>query len=151
MTENTTKGWIEDPLYSKILENVPIPCVDLLVMYKKKLLLVKRNNSPAKNLWFTPGERVLKGEYLEETVKRVLKTETGLEPKNIEQKGTMCHIWKNVHTVSTYFLVTVRNQDVKLDEQHQKFRWVTKMQKTFHPYIIEMVHKSNLFFVEYFE
>ena len=103
------QGWIEEPLYTKIKQLMPLPCVDLLVEHHGKILLMLRNNEPGKDLWFTPGGRIFKDEKLEDTVKRVLSEETGLQPTNITQISTLSHIWSEAHTVTTYYKVEVNS------------------------------------------
>ena len=58
------KGWIDEPLYNRIKEIMPIPIVDLLVTHRGRLLLMLRNNEPAKDQGFTPGGRILRGETI---------------------------------------------------------------------------------------
>jgi len=139
------EGWIDEPLYTKIKALTPIPTVDLLVTHQGRLLLLKRNNPPAKDLWFTPGGRIFKDEKLEDTVKRVLSMETGLQPINITQISTMSHIWPEVHTVTNYYKVEVNSDEVKLDEQHREYRWINKMEDDLHPYIKEMATNAKIF------
>ena len=124
---------------------MPLPCVDLLVTHKRNLLLMLRNNEPGKDLWFTPGGRIFKDEKLEDTVKRVLSEETGLQPTNITQISTMSHIWPTAHTVTTYFKVEVNSDKVKLDEQHRGYRWINTMEDGLHPYLAEMIKNTGLF------
>jgi len=104
-----------------------------------------RNNEPGKDLWFTPGGRIFKDEKLEDTVKRVLPEETGLQPTNITQISTMSHIWPTAHTVTTYFKVEVNSDKVKLDEQHRGYRWINTMEDDLHPYLVEMIKNTGLF------
>ena len=59
MTERVE--WIPDSVWSDIVEHVPIPSVDLLVVTDNGLLLAKRQNEPAKGEWFVPGGRIQKG------------------------------------------------------------------------------------------
>ena len=105
MTLKTNNGivrWINDSLFTKIKANIPLVCVDLLVVYDERLLLMLRNNEPAKDLWFTLGGRVHKGETLESVVYRILQKETRLTPVHIEQKGAMSHFWSCTHTVTVF-------------------------------------------------
>ena len=136
---------IETELFDKIKKSMPIPCVDLLVAYKNSLLLMLRNNEPAKDLWFTPGGRIYRNEKLIDTVKRVLPKETGLQPTKITQVSTMSHIWPEAHTVTTYFRVEVDSDKVKLDPQHSDYKWIDKMEEDLHPYIVEMIENSGVF------
>jgi len=136
---------IETELFDKIKKSMPIPCIDLLVTYKNRLLLMLRNNEPGKDLWFTPGGRIHRNESLTEAVKRVLSTETGLQPINITQISTMSHIWPEAHTVTTYFKVEVDSDQVKLDEQHRDYKWINQIEGGLHPYIAEMIKNSGIF------
>jgi len=138
-------NWIEEPLYTKIKENLPIPFVDLLIIYQGKLLLMLRNNEPGKDLWFIPGGRVLLGETLEEAVKRVLQKETGLEPQSIQQVATMSHFWPTTQTVTTYYKVTVPTEQVTLNNEHRDHKWITKPTPNLHPYLQEMITNANVF------
>jgi colanic acid biosynthesis protein WcaH len=137
--------WIDEPLYSEIKTKIPLPCVDLLVVYKGQLLLMLRNNAPAKDLWFTPGGRVYKGETLEQAAQRLLKEETGLTPLTFDQKGVMTHIWPQVQTVTVFYVVTVVGQDVTMNDEHRAYKWVKKNSNNLHPYLQEMIQRSQLF------
>ena len=136
---------IEPKLYDKIKKSMPIPCVDLLVTHEGSLLLMLRNNEPAKDLWFTPGGRIFKNETLEEAVKRVLYEETGLQPTSITQISTMSHIWSEAHTVTTIFGVEVNTDKVKPDKQHRDYRWINRIEDGLHPYLVEMIENTGLF------
>ena len=137
--------WIDAPFYNKIKENMPLPCVDLLVVNHGKLLLMLRNNEPAKDLWFTPGGRIYKDEKIEDTVTRVLVEETGLKPITITQVATMGHHWPNTHTVTTYYIVRVASDKIKMNNEHREYKWVAFVDESAHPYLIEMIEKANIF------
>lgn len=139
------RGWIEEPLYSKILASIPIVTVDLLVVHKGRLLLMKRNNEPAKDEWFTPGGRILFGEDIEETVRRIIEDETGLKPSKIERKDVMAHIWPNHHNVTIFHRVDVTNDDIRMNEEHRAFKWISNLNNNLHPYLKEMIKKSEIF------
>jgi hypothetical protein len=47
-TKKELSMWIEDELYRKILERMPIPTVDVIIVHKGKFLLLRRNNPPVK-------------------------------------------------------------------------------------------------------
>tara|TARA_B100000315_G_C14020063_1_gene338402 strand:+ start:55 stop:486 length:432 start_codon:yes stop_codon:yes gene_type:complete len=69
---------IEEPLYKKIIKSVPILCVDLIISYNEKYLLIKRKQNPLKNKWWVPGGRVLIGERVEDAVGRKLYEELSI-------------------------------------------------------------------------
>ena len=137
-------GWIYEPEYSRIKSIMPLPCVDLLVTYKGKILVMKRNNPPLKNKWFTPGSRVLLGESLEDAVKRTLKEETGLTAIRIIQKGTMSQIYRELQAITTFYLVEVNDDRVVMNEEHSNFKWITTDDET-HPYVRDMINTSKIF------
>ncbi len=111
-------GWIPEPLYAQIKQNIPIPCVDLLVTHKGRLLLMKRKNTPAKGKWFSPGGRIYKNETIENAVKRVLFEETGLTPTSIIQCGAMRHDWPEVQTITVFHRVKVDSDKIQMNDEH---------------------------------
>ena len=63
--------------YSKCVDTPQI-AVGAVVVDSGNLLMVKRGQEPAKDLWSLPGGRVMKGEYLNSAVAREVMEETGL-------------------------------------------------------------------------
>lgn len=84
---------IPQDLYNQILANVPIACVDVAVVSNGSVLLVKRNDPPAKGDWWVPGGRVRKGEMRKATARR----------KALEELGIDCHVGPVVYTAETIF------------------------------------------------
>jgi len=73
----------------------------------------------------------------------VLHEETGLQPTSITQISTMSHVWPEAHTVTT--IHRVETDKVKPDQQHRDHKWIDKTEDDLHPYIKEMIEKSELF------
>jgi len=69
---------IDEKLYKKIIKSVPILCVDLIIYFDNKYLLVKRSQNPLKNEWWVPGGRVLIGEKIEDAARRKLNEELSI-------------------------------------------------------------------------
>lgn len=123
------KNYIPDELYHKILDSMPILCVDGMVIKDGEVLLLLRGNEPEKNRWWFPGGRVLKGETLEDAILRKVKEETGLTckvtstlditqtmfPKGINNKTT--------HTVNICFILETDGKNFKLDKEHKGYGW----------------------------
>ena len=59
----------------------PQVAVGAIVIKDEKILLVKRNKAPHKDLWAIPGGSVELGETLQEAAERELSEETGLTIK----------------------------------------------------------------------
>lgn len=76
-------------LYSKVVKNFPISCVDILIKNtKNELLFVKRKNQPAKGCWWIPGGRVIHGEKRKTAAKRKAREECGIAIQNLKELGT---------------------------------------------------------------
>ncbi len=78
---------IPPKLYKKIVESVPIVCVDVILKYKDTYLLVKRANEPLKDKWWLVGGRALKGEKTKMTAIRKVREEVGLRVSNLKISG----------------------------------------------------------------
>lgn len=130
---------IPAPLYTAILEALPLLCVDVVIVHQNKYLLVKRKNKPAKDKWWVPGGRVIKGEKMEDAVKRKVKEELGIEIKILSTLGYYEDTWtKNesdviggLHTVSIVFLATPLNMAVSLDNQSAEWKLSKRLPKRF--------------------
>ena len=138
------KGWIDEPLYSRIKEIMPIPTVDL-VTHRGRLLLMLRNNEPAKDQGFTPGGRILRGETIDETVRRVLQEETGLTPEKITRIGIMEHIWPMTHTVTILHRVDIADNTVTMNDEHSDYKGVNSAPEDAHPLLRQMIQESKIF------
>ena len=139
------KGWIDEPLYNRIKEIMPIPTVDLLVTHRGRLLLMLRNNEPAKDQWFTPGGRILRRETIDETVRRVLQEETGLTPRKITRIGIMEHIWPMTHTVTILHRVDITDNTVTMNDEHSDYKGVNSAPEDAHPLLRQMIQESKIF------
>jgi len=93
MEQTFMNGFISEDLYKKILQCLPISCVDIAIIAQGAVLLVKRKDFPAKGQWWLPGGRVLKGEMMKETALRKAREEVGLE----------CHAGPIIYTAERFF------------------------------------------------
>ena len=78
--------FIESKEYQRILEIMPVVCIDFFIVYNNKVFLGKRTNQPYKGEWFVPGWRIQKWEQQEEVFERKLFEETGIRPEDIASK-----------------------------------------------------------------
>ncbi|MBM3295584.1 MAG: NUDIX domain-containing protein [Candidatus Aminicenantes bacterium] len=71
---------IPEDLFRRIVEVLPILCVDVVIRDKRgKYLLVKRTHEPLKGEWWVIGGRVWKGEQLADAAARKIREELSLD------------------------------------------------------------------------
>lgn len=144
--------FIPDPLFRQILENVPIACVDVAIVARGTVLLVRRRDLPARGEWWVPGGRVLKGERMKDAALRKARDEVGIA----------CHLGPIVHTAETIFpdgpngiavhsinscfLLYPSHPDFspKLDDHHVEYRWVDHVPAGLHPYVEQCLIGAGL-------
>ena len=142
---------IEQSLYDIILKNVPIVCVDIAIVRTGKVLLVRRNDPPAKGEWWFPGGRLQKNEALLACAKRKSKEETGLDGSFISiiyYGETMFNNGPDdipVHSINFVYLMTpASGLKVKLNDSLSEYKWIDKVNKAYHPYIKTVLWKLLL-------
>ena len=142
---------IEQELYDKILELMPILCVDIVIEYQDKVLLVKRKNQPAKGQWWFPGGRVFKGETIEQAAVRNgieevglgcdFKNILGIEETYFERTEDMNF---DIHTINvTVELDLVKYKEPAIDKDHSEFMWTNSNSKEFHHSIQNILLKKG--------
>ena len=127
--------------YKKIIEVLPILCVDVVVRSKNgQCLLIKRANEPLKGVWWVIGGRVLKGETLEQAAIRKVREEASLEVgdvypvgyyEDVAEKNPFGH-GSGQHSVSIVFSGTVGDhQQIKLDHQSSDWKYSSELPTNF--------------------
>ncbi len=127
---------IPEESYKMILDNMPIVCIDSVVVNADgEYLLVKRNNHPLKGEYWLPGGRLMKNETLREAVKRKMKQELGIDVE-IERlmgffetvfKKTSTNIAGGFHAVSFVFLLKPLQEKIVLDNQSSSWNWFKEL------------------------
>ena len=123
-------------IYYKIIEKTTLTAVDVIPYHDGKILLGFRKNKPAQDSWFTTGCRTGKGETQEMAIKRVAKTEMGLDItiEDVTLLGVYDHIYHDnfkddefgTHYVVTGYLLPLKElPDIKHDEQHDDMIWLS--------------------------
>jgi colanic acid biosynthesis protein WcaH len=146
------KHWIPAATYHEFLEHMPIACVDIAIVHRGAVLLVQREDAPAKGQWWVPGGRVHKGETMRETAAR----------KALEEVGLACHVGPIIHTAETIFpdgpggvavhsintcfflypaAATIR---AKLEGHHGGSKWVRTIPRGLHPYVVRCLEGAGL-------
>ncbi len=145
------KNTIGKGLYKKILEVLPIPCVDMVIEHGGKFLLCRRKNKPMKGAWWLIGGRVHKNETLKKAVLRKDREETGVTNAKIEKfLTTEGAFFKNsefgpsTHSINSVFVVEA-TPPVSLapDSQNFELKWFSKIEKSWHRYVREMLIRAG--------
>ena len=131
--------------FLKAIELTQLVSIDLIVLDESLRVLVgKRVNKPAQNTWFVPGSRLYKNETIEEGVKRVSRTELGVEI--IKNKTTLIGVYDHIYPdnfldgkdengkiINTHYVViglqtqlqsSMINEEIFL-QQHSEMRWMS--------------------------
>lgn len=126
--------------YAKIVESVPLLTVDAIIHYQDGFLLVQRKNEPLKGHWWVIGGRVMKGESVEEAMRRKIHEEVGIEVGVLHLVGIYEDWYEKsafgvpTHTCSIVFEAHAKNDKITLDAQSTSWkvgslpkRFVTKL------------------------
>ena len=125
---------IPTKLYKKIVELVPLVCVDVILKHKGKYVLIKRDAEPLKNYWWIVGGREFKGERVVDTAKRKVLEEAGLEVSDLKIVGVYEDSYKKsafgvpTHSVSVVFEGKVKKFDPKKERQCKEIALFNKLQ-----------------------
>lgn len=144
---------IPTPLYSEIHKNMPITCVDVVVLVEHQILMVRRKVEPVEGQWWFPGGRLLRNEPLLRAPARVVRDEVGiaiLTPIFLSYAETMFETdpfghGLGTHTVNLVFAARTRAIDImamQLDANHSEAALRTPAEiyeGDFHPYIKRFV------------
>ncbi len=127
--------------YTKIIEDLPIYCVDIIIKNdQEEYLLIKRNNEPKKGEWWVIGGRVLKGETTKDAAIRKVKQETGLQVRKMEPVGYFelvngenpFGLPFKYHAVSVVYIAIIDDyQKIVLDDQSTGFKFAKELPKEF--------------------
>jgi len=146
--------FIAEKLYKRIIQSMPICCVDVVVANKNRFLLVQRKKDPAKGKWWFCGGRLLFNESLKAGVKRKLKEELGIKKiKQIkfldvgETKFKKGYFDFPVHSVNITFVATIDDfqaKNINLDtNNHIKYQWFTRIPNKVDPYVKRFLKLVN--------
>lgn len=118
--------------FKAVVENTPLISIDLVTMFKDKVLLGRRVNKPAKDFYFTTGGIVRKNELFKEAQKRIAKNELGLElTTELKFIGIFEHFYNDsifdnisTHYVNHGYLLELETELINLpEEQHSNYKW----------------------------
>jgi len=130
--------WLESKDFEHIVRLTPLVSIDLIVRSPDARVLVgRRKNAPAKDVYFVAGGRITKNETLAEAFKRLTQVELGREEKieNAQFRGVYEHIYPDNRMgkdgFGTHYVVLAYEFTLSLDgsalptEQHGDYEWMT--------------------------
>ena len=71
--------------YQKIIKSMPIFCIDFLISFQNKYLLIKRKEEPLKNSYWVIGGRLMFKEEIKQAAKRIPEREIGTYIANFKE------------------------------------------------------------------
>jgi len=117
---------IDEVLYQSIKRCLPIACVDLIVRCNGKVLLLCRDNQPARKQFWFPGGRIHVGEEIDDACKRKLYEETKLSAEFEKVLTVENTIFRDpaVHTVNVCCVMNSDHEYIpRLDCNHSSYIW----------------------------
>ena len=127
---------LSDEDYKKVMETMPVVCIDCVVRNDKgEYLLVKRKNEPLQGEYWVPGGRLLRNERLEQAVHRKMREEIGIEVEIVESLGffeeffdkTAQNAEGGFHAISFLWLVRPLGPGISLDGQSSDWGWFREL------------------------
>ncbi|MBW3565949.1 MAG: NUDIX hydrolase [Acidobacteria bacterium] len=106
----------------------PALTVDIVVFREQlgdEVLLVRRKHPPFEGCWALPGGFVDQDEALDQTARRELMEETGIEAGELEQLGAWGEPGRDPrgHTVSVVYMTAVVDGEARADDDAAEVRW----------------------------
>jgi ADP-ribose pyrophosphatase YjhB (NUDIX family) len=117
--------FIQEKTYKTITSLMPVPAIEAVIINSKNdLLVLKRNNPPAKGEWWFPGGRIRRGETFFQTLTREVKEETGLDVKVLGFIGVYERIFRERHDIPIVFLCRCEDENVILNSEHSEYKFL---------------------------
>ena len=143
MKSKNETDFIPSTLYDQIMQLMPIPSVEAIIIMKGSLLFLRRKNNPASGQWWFAGGRIHKGESFEETLHREVKEETGLEIESYRFIKAYSRVFPQRHDITIVYLCNCKDSKIKLDSEHSEYKLFKKIPKNLHPYLLETIKDSQ--------
>ena len=150
--------FIPDDLFTQIVASMPIVTTDLVLINENQnqILLFKRTNKPAKNVYFTPGGRLFKNEEFLIGIKRQGQQELGLDldENRLSFGGVINEMWidsefadHSYNAISIFWRYLISETEIdrfSLDQQHSDFQWFDVDDDRLHPYVSQRLSICKL-------
>lgn len=142
-------------VYAQAHQSLPIACHDVFIEYRSGILLIVRDNFPAKDILWMVGGRINRGLPLLESLRKKVKEECGLEIDDIVELGTGRTLFnadplghgKGTDTINWVYFARGKGK-IKLDTLHKKpmivkvADYTDVFRKSLHPYVRDFMDKA---------
>jgi ADP-ribose pyrophosphatase YjhB (NUDIX family) len=135
--------FIPSALYDQIMQLMPIPSVEAVIVMNGSLLFLNRKNQPAAGQWWFPGGRIHRGESFEVTLRREVKEETGLEIISYRFIKAYSRVFPERHDITIVYLCKCKESKIKIDSEHSEYKLFKKVPEGLHPYLLETIQDSQ--------
>ncbi len=120
----------------QIVHSAPLVSIDLIIKDSRgQVLLGRRVNRPARGYWFVPGGRITKNEKIADAIKRISRTELGIEISlpDTQLLGVFEHMYDENYLgeegINTHYVVLAfaseldSGLEILPDDQHAEMKW----------------------------
>jgi len=142
-SKKNESGFIPQDIYDQIIGLIPIASVEAVIVINGSLLLLKRKNNPAAGQWWFIGGRIHKGESFEETMRREVKEETGLEIESYRFIKAYSRVFPQRHDITIAYLCKCKEGKIRLNSEHSEYKLLKKPPKGLHPFLLETLKDSQ--------
>lgn len=104
--------------------DAPQLAVGAVVVHGGALLMVRRDQEPAKGLWSVPGGRLERGEYLSAAVAREVKEETGVEIEVGDLLGILEVVGDPHYVILDYIATVAERTEPVAGSDVSEARWI---------------------------
>jgi 8-oxo-dGTP diphosphatase len=103
--------------------------VDGIVLFKGKILFIKRKFEPFKGFWALPGGFVKPGEKVEDALKREIFEETGVKVKIIKILNAYSEPGRDPrgHVITLAYICKAKNNKISSSPEALEAKWFEKV------------------------
>lgn len=130
-------------IYDQFGQYFPFSTVDVITFQEDSFILTKRNITPYKGMWHLPGGIIRKGEKLEYTSKRAVKSELNIDVKLEKFLGVYENPIRTRHDISHVFIASIAKGEIKNDFQSTSVKFFKKLPNNTIPLHKKMVKDAN--------
>lgn len=134
---------IPKQLFQEIKKNIPLSCVDAILVRKDEFFLVKRQIPPYKNKWCLPGGIIKRNQKIQDRLEQVGVEELGIKIRIKKQLGFYEKIYRDRHDISHCFIVESKNDKIILNFQASEGKFFKRIPKNTASFHVKMLRDAG--------